>query len=67
MGFYKKEKTSNWNKWSQKYFPGLKKYQHKANNELYAKLAAKLDDDGVVVVPCLDFKTFNKYGEEVVS
>ncbi len=54
-----KNQISNW---SQTYYPTLKPYQHKVNNEWFVKMFNTLiKSDGILMVPNLG-KSFTKSG-----
>ena len=54
------------NQWSQTYYPGLKKFQHKANNDWFVSMSKMLNPGGQIAVPNLgkcfttDGKTFKE-------
>jgi hypothetical protein len=55
-------KNNQISNWSQRYYSGLKAYQHKANNEWFVMMFDKfLKADGVLTVPNLG-KSFTKSG-----
>ena len=66
---------ATYQQWSQTYFvndtsrddivtANLTPDQHIANNNWLLNTLAKLKDDGILYVPCLD-KSFNRLGEEL--
>ena len=55
---------ATYQQWSQTYFTNLTQDQHIANNNWLLNTLAKLKDDGILYVPCLD-KSFNRLGEEL--
>ena len=55
---------ANYQQWSQTYYTNLTPDQHIANNNWLLNTLAKLKDDGILYVPCLD-KSFNRLGEEL--
>jgi len=55
----KNGKTKNW---SQTYYPGLAKKQHKANNEWFKSMSVRLAKNGKIMVPNLGKSfTINSY------
>ena len=56
--------SSGFEDWSQKYYPGLPDYQHKANNEWFARALSLLTPDGFLHVPNLGI-SFDKQGNEI--
>ena len=50
--------------WSKKYYNGLTKAQHKANDVWFKNMLKVLKNTGVLCVPNLH-KCFNKEGQEV--
>ena len=50
--------------WSEKYYEGLNKEQHRINNQWFINMFNYLNDTGTLYVPNLN-KSFNKQGEEI--
>ena len=50
--------------WSEKYYEGLIKEQHRINNQWFKNMLNYLKDKGILYVPNLN-KSFNKQGEEI--
>ena len=52
--------------WSEKYYPGLTAYEHKANNAWFRRMLDMLTETGTLAVPSIN-KAFNKQGKEIMS
>ena len=56
--------SNNAESWSEIYYPGLRQWEHDANNAWFISMREMLTDDGVLVIPGRG-KAFNKKGEEI--
>ena len=52
------------NSWSKKYYKGLTKFQHRANDIWFKNMLSLLKKDGILFVPNIK-KSFNKKGKEI--
>jgi DNA modification methylase len=58
-------KTTQVTGWSEKYYTGITREQHQANNDWFNSMRRMLKPGGLITVPDLGYKSFTEDGEEV--